>query len=352
MSGGIPAADVSDDVWPGLLSTVARERLTGLALAAVEDGELELTLRQTQELLERHKAAMWHALQLESRLVGIAEAFDAADVGMLVLKGPALAHDVYPDPSWRPFGDIDVLVRTRDWEKAADVLFDVGFSPKYPEPRPGFRARFGHTACHVDATGFELDLHRTLVAGPFGLWMDPDELFERTTAFVLGGREFRRLEDSSAFVHACLHACLGHRPPLLLPVRDVAQLVSGHDIDWTLMADWGSRWNLGVVIQHAIEMTTQLLGFDVPEPARDFLRSQTPPRRARRALEAYTGDRRLRGGIAISSLWAIHGLRSKAAYVRALALPDASFRRFRERKTGWASIVARWSKPGRWLVRR
>jgi hypothetical protein len=343
---------VAEPSWFGLLGTLTYERLTGLAVAAADAGQLQLPEGQSKQLLELHKEVMFHALRMESRLVELAASFDAAGVDMVVLKGSALAHSVYPDPSWRPFGDTDLLVRTRDWETAFALLAEAGFSPKFPEPRPGFRARFGHTACHVDDAGFELDLHRTLVAGPFGLWMDPEELFDHTAKFELGGSVLHRLDDSAAFVHACLHAALGHRPPLLMPVRDVAQLVSRPTLDWTLLADWASRWKVGVVIEHALTLAAEILGWEAPETAEELIRSQYPSRRARRALEAYTTDRRSRGGIAFASVPAIRGVRSKAAYVYALTFPNAEFLAFRENGTGARSMFTRWSKPGRWFARR
>jgi hypothetical protein len=182
--------------------------------------------------------------------------------------------------------------------------------------------------------------------------MDPEELFDHTAKFELGGSVLHRLDDSAAFVHACLHAALGHRPPLLMPVRDVAQLVSRPTLDWGLLADWASRWNVGVVIDHALTLAGEILGFQAPESAQELMRSHSPSRRARRALEAYTTDRRSRGGKALASITAIHGVRSKVAYVYALAVPNAEFMAFREHGTGAKSVFARWSKPGRWLVHR
>jgi hypothetical protein len=137
-----------------------------------------------------------------------------------------------------------------------------------------------------------------------------------------------------------------------MPVRDVAQLASRSTLDWGLLADWASRWNVGVVIDHALMLAGEILGFQAPESAQELIRSHSPSRRARRALEAYTTDRRSRGGKALASITAIHGVRSKVAYVYALAVPNAEFMAFREHGTGAKSVFARWSKPGRWLVHR
>src|SRR5437879_3101885 len=83
---------------------------------------------------------------------------------------------------------------------------ELGFTRPRPEPRPGFSERFGKAATHRGVDGLELDLHRTLVVGPFGLWLEPDELFEHAILFHLWGRELRRLDDTALVLHACLNA--------------------------------------------------------------------------------------------------------------------------------------------------
>jgi len=94
----------------------------------------------------------------------------------------------------------------------------------------------------------------------------------------------------------------------------------------------------------AIELPTEVAGF------RDGLGN--PPRRERRAVDAYTTERRSRGGKAVASVGAIRGLSAKAAYVRALVLPDPEFLAFREGSRGTEGIRARWAKPIKWLARR
>jgi Uncharacterised nucleotidyltransferase len=352
LQGPQPAMTVTEDEWRALVPSLSWQRLTGLAMAALEDDYLLLSGEQANQLVESQTGAMYHALDLERELLEVAAAFEAAGVEMTVLKGPALAHSVYPDPAWRPFGDIDVLVRTQDWQRACEVLVGCGFVARFPEPRPGFRARFGHTACHVNRAGLEFDLHRTLVAGPFGLWMDPDELFERTATFMLGDRLLRRLDDTAIFAHACIHASLGHRPPLLLPIRDVAQILTSGEVDWGRLDEWADRWRLRVVFRHALETAVQAIRCSLPPTAEAFLNGGSVGKRERRALEAYVTEKRLRGGKALTSLWAIRGITGKAAYARALVFPDRGFAEFRERKTGWASYLMRWRKPLGWLVRR
>jgi hypothetical protein len=345
-----PAVSISQEIWPPLLTTLYDQRLTGFAVAAVEAGSLTLSSGQAEDLLERYRDAMLQVLALERHLVTLSAALEDAGVELVLLKGSALAHTVYPDPSWRPFADLDFLVRGRDWQRACEVLAERGFRRGLPEPRARFDVRFGKAAELRGEDGLTIDLHRTLVVGPFGLWIDLDELFAGTTSFSLGGRSLRRLDDTSLFLHACIHASLGWWPPLLMPVRDVTQVASYAKVDWDLVAQRTRRWRLAAVVRHALETASETLGAAIPDEAKSVLAIE-PRRNERRALNAYITDHRGRGGTATSTMRAIPGLRAKAAYVRALLFPSRDFLAARQRN-GRASYLRRLAIPIRWLTGR
>jgi hypothetical protein len=271
-------------------------------------------------------------------------------VQFVVLKGPALAHTFYPDPSWRFFGDLDLLVRGDDWRRAVGILEGLGYRRKLPEPRAGFDEQFGKAAELRREKGIEVDLHRTLVIGPFGMWVEPNLLFEGTTNFQLWGRTLTRLNDSQLMLHACMHASLGWWPPLKVPVRDVAQVANYGQVDWDALADRAARWKLRAVVRHALQMASETLGVVLPDGA-GRAAAQSPTRMESRALLSYVNGRRDQGGTAIWTLRAIRGLRGKAAYLRALVLPD---RKFLAVRTGSSrgSYWHRWAVPIHWVFGR
>jgi hypothetical protein len=292
---------------------------------------------------------MLQVLALERHLVTLSEALEKARVQMILLKGSALAHTVYPDASWRPFADLDFLVRGKDFQLATEVLADMGFHRSLPEPRARFDVRFGKAAELNGPGGLMVDLHRTLVVGPFGLWIDLDELFSGTASLDVGGCSLRRLDDTSLFLHACIHASLGWWPPLLMPVRDVAQVATSAEVDWDLVAERTRRWRLAAVVRHALETASRVLGAGIPDEAKSVLAIE-PRRKERRALNAYITDRRGRGGTATSTIRAIPGLGAKAAYVRALLFPSRDFLAARQRN-GRPSYLRRLAIPIKWLAR-
>jgi hypothetical protein len=340
--------EVPWEAWRPFMASLDAQRLTGIALAAAESGALVLDEGQHEDLIAHHSEAMLWALAVERKLLSLGDRFADAGLEVVALKGPTMAHTIYPDPSWRPFGDLDLLVRTDDWRRATTLLRRMGFDRHLPEPRPGFDERFGKAAVHMNGDGIQVDLHRTLVLGPFGLWMDPTELFGRTEALSLGGREVQRLDDTALLLHACVHASLGWTPPRLLPLRDVAQAANAGRIDWDAFADLGTRWRLRAVVRHAFETTQATLATNLPAEAIHVARAQ-PRKGETRALASYIAGRRTRGGTAISTLRAIPGVRGKSLYIRALVFPSRSF--LDRRASGRGSYWRRWLVPLRWMAR-
>jgi Uncharacterised nucleotidyltransferase len=336
--------------WPWLRGRILGHRLTGLALEACERDVLRLPESSLTELRGLHRDAMALALRLEARLIEVAEALGRADVDVTVLKGPAVAHGYYPDPGWRPFSDLDLLVGADHWATTAETLARLGFERELPEPRAGFDVSFGKAVTwksgHVG-----IDLHRTLAAGPFGLWMRPGVLCEWREEFTLGAERFRRFDATGLLLHACVHASLGWRPPLLLPLRDVVQIASTTSIDWDRLRQWSERWRLNAVLQHAFKTASRSLNTPLPAQAQSLLDVPVGARELK-ALEAYTTNRRRRGGTALATIQAIPGLRMRARYARSLVLPDRAFLRARATEGERASYLRRWMTPANWLLGR
>jgi hypothetical protein len=343
---------VSGEDWYGFITEIRNDRLAGLAVAALDAAVLELREEWAEDLVARHRSDMTWVLGLEQKLFEVADAFERAGVEFVVLKGPALAHSIYPDPSWRPFSDLDLLVRTRDWRHACETLIARGCVRRLPEPRPGFDERFGKAAVHRTPENQEIDLHRTLVLGPFGLWINPDELFEHTRSFHVAGRRFTRLGDTEMLLHTCIHAALGQRVPFGQQLRDIRQVMSASAADGDALLDRATRWHLGGVVRRAFALNSHATGAAWPTELASVL-APRPSARESRLLTAYSSDRRRRGATALATLQAIPRLRAKLQYVFALTLPRRDFMAARANDDqGAGTYLARLRKPIYWLAGR
>jgi hypothetical protein len=337
-------APPDDDLagWHRVCEALERERLTGLASAALADGALVAPASVVERLHRSQTDALAACLALESLLLAVVERFAHHGIDVRVLKGPAIARVVYAEPELRTFGDIDLLVRGTDWDAAAELLVEGGSTARYREPRPGFTARFGKGRCIVAPSGLEVDLHRTFASGPFGLTIDADALMGSGREFRIDEHptELRCLDPEHMALHACVHAVLGSRVPRLSTLRDVAEIFGARcTVDLTRLLTVAKQWRLEAVVSRAITSTAATLTSTTPLALADWAAAYVPDRFERRALDAYVSSHRSYAAQAVAGVAALPTWRDKAAYSWALLRPSRAY--LGEREGGYRRRLAR-----------
>ena len=119
---------------------------------------------------------------------------------------------MYPDPQWRPYVDVDVLVPGERIGEAIAVLADLGYQRQSPELRRGFDQRFGKGTTLRKAAAATVDLHRTLIAGPYSFLIDADSLFVQPRSFQCAQDSLRTLNAEAQLVHCAVSADARRQP--------------------------------------------------------------------------------------------------------------------------------------------
>ena len=271
-----------------------------------------------------HARSAATCLALEAILCTLADELATEAIEFRVLKGPAVGRLDHRNVDERAFGDIDVLVRADDFARTARVLEPRRGMPPLRGAQTGLRPSLRQGAAFKMPGGYEIDLHRTIVAGPFGLTIDLDPLFAPSEVFQLAGRELRALGREERFLHACVHAVLGTQPPRLSALRDVAVLGLDPRLDDALVARRCLEWQLEAVVADAVRQTWRTLGLCSTSPTVDRALALRPSPRQRRRLALYQDTAHGSAPRALGALGAVSGWRNKLAYGRAIALPKRS----------------------------
>ena len=333
-SFGLPSSRRLDSLvvhrfaWTEFLAGCEENRVLGLLAEALRAGSCHLPDYQRESVESRCGWWLAHDLVVERQLLCVADVLRTAGIEFRVLKGVALANSVYRDPSLRLFGDIDLVVQSDHFLRAAEAItVALGAVRELPELRPGFDQRFGREIL-LRSDGIEVDLHRTLVDGPFGLWIPLDELFAEKRTFLLGGKELPRLGDPARFVHACMAAVLGDWPPRRIAQRDIAELLLGGERAGTLEAapvqELALRWKATAVVALAIRTTVTDLGLETGHPLIDWAQGHRPSAGDRLLLASYRG--RARGYTSQAfSVVALPSWRDRFDYVRAILRPSKAY---------------------------
>ncbi len=307
-----------------LLSVARMQRITGLLWAAVTDDALPVTDDQAQQCEQAHLEASAAALVLERLLVQTVTALERGGIPVRVLKGSAVAHLDYPDPSMRTFGDIDLLVPGKSFDDAVQTIGRLGHQRQYPEPRPGYDRRFTKGTSFRTADRLEIDLHRTFVMGPFGLRLSLERLWETSSSYELGGVTLQALAPEARFLHACYHAALGGTRPRLSPLRDVAQIALGHDLDLGTLHELIQVSGGEPVVSRAVRTAWYELALADVLAISAWADVLPEDDRARADLAVY-GTGSSYAAKSLAAVRAVPSLREKAAFLLALTLPQRSY---------------------------
>lgn len=319
-----PEVPLEEAAWRRLLVEIRGERITGLAWFAVKAGLLPATREQVDELEWMQVGSQSGCLVLERLLLDTVDRLSSAGLESRVLKGAAAAQLDYPDPTMRGFGDVDLIVRAGDFDAAVGILTGLGYRRSYPEPRPGFDRRFSKGASFRTQDDLEVDLHRTLTMGPFGVRLDLDALWQEHEKFDLAGRPIRALGPEARLLHACYHAVLGETVPRLSALRDAAQLALCRDLDLGRLHGLIRASRGEAVVATALRHVWQMFDIaDVTALSAWAHAYRADPREAA-DLAAY-GDGSSYTTKSLAALRSLPTVRDRTAFLFALLLPNAAY---------------------------
>ena len=251
---------------PYLLACLERVHLSDQVPGAVRD-----------RLTAIHRAnGMAHLLRLRA-LRGALAALDSAGIPAVVLKGMALAHLVYSEPTLRPMQDIDLWLPADQLEAGVDALRRAGlqFPRRTFEGRwtPGTAGRDDDRALEVPETPIFFELHGALPswAGfPTGFVAAG---WARATSVPLGDISARVLAPEDLLLHVALHLSRRHLfRSGLLGVVDLALLIERWEDRWQWTALVEDYRRLGIVQWMRLAFHVAQLLLDAPIPSEVFER--------------------------------------------------------------------------------
>ena len=164
-------------------------------------------------------------------------AFAAADIPVLLLKGAALMHLLYPRPELRPMADVDVLVSRSRLERAAGAARGCGF--RFAEAYASrFTGRHHHlpvaTASHAGFT-IALEIHDDAVSHDQAETLTLETLHDAPRRFSRGeGPDGFALGHTDMLRHLTRHAFEPAHRIRLIHLYDLWRYptIFGHEIDW------------------------------------------------------------------------------------------------------------------------
>ena len=274
-----PAATVEE--WSSLLTFLRANWMVPFAYRKI--GSLPQQCQPpaaiTDEMRQAFLLSVVRSLHMERQLQEIMEAFQEQSVRVLVLRGPALAFSLYPDPSMRASSDLDLLVMPKNVVQARGILEGLGYTcmaKRFEVARDFFREE-----CFIDQKNsgnkFPVDLHWVhWELHPFFKGSDKveiEDLFQRAWKVETPTLTFKTLHPVDYLIHSAIHLVMIHRMEMRLSWIYDAALLAQHlqvPADWQTLQERSIAWRARLPLERCLKMAQVWAGLELPDGFEDF----------------------------------------------------------------------------------
>lgn len=225
--------------WDGLPAQAEAHGLVPLLYSHLQVAGVAIPPAIKAELLGYYMQHA-HAARVRAQvLTDTLRCYRAAGIDVLVLKGAALAHLVYPQPLLRPMRDLDILVRAEDVYRAYNLLPGIGFAAP-PNPHHGLGPDHHHLAAIKrvsDGFSVSVEVHHALHLNERGDPLRYEAYAPTAQSFTVGGVTASTLGREETLWHIYRHAFampVIYEPLRLIWAADLISLVEA----WVDVMDW------------------------------------------------------------------------------------------------------------------
>ena len=192
--------------------------------------------------------AMWE-LRHRQLLVALFEALDAEAISCLVMKGTAVAYDLYDEPSTRSRGDTDLLVAKEDAANAQAILARLGYAGEaLGGVTPEFALQQTWTLNLPDGGSHSVDLHWQVMNAPtLANLLAVSDCFANARPLPRLSPLARTMDRVRLLIHTCLHRAMQSNAPYFVDGRayyEPDRLIWSHDVHLLATALGEDEWSL------------------------------------------------------------------------------------------------------------
>jgi len=236
---------------------------------------INIPKRTAASLMDQYHTTQKHNTQLYKELDILLEAFEENKIPTILLKGAYLARTVYPNPSSRPMGDIDILVNRENLDKAIGLIQHLGYIENSPELRPGLREitrAFEHAIEFRKDNVTKVELHWNLAAGDSDWWKAPD-LWAWSHTIPLPPQDNNvpqglTLDLPSSILYLCVHSALQHglAQTRLIWLYDLHLLIQNNEdrIDWNNLIEMSVELEWSYAVWAVLDSARSLFSTQIP----------------------------------------------------------------------------------------
>jgi hypothetical protein len=221
-------------------------------------------------LAETKRAAVENSqsvLHLTGRLLSLNKAFTENGIELAILKGVVLSQIAYGELSLRRAGDIDVLIRPRDFSKAKSLLEELGYVMVPPLTPTQLRS---HLDFHCEIQFMRddwftiVDLHWKLSPKSFCFDLDVEAVLSRLQSVEIAGTQIPTFGTEDLILYLCMHGAkhMWHRLEWISSLNEVVSSANG--IDWSALCNRAEQAHSSRMLGLGLRLTNQVFGTSIP----------------------------------------------------------------------------------------
>ncbi|MFA9558203.1 nucleotidyltransferase family protein [Evansella sp. AB-rgal1] len=155
--------------WEAFLKLSHDHRVFPLLHVAIQKQKnISLPTDVVKALRDSYVKNTMRMMELTAEVERVCKVFQQMNIQALLLKGPALAYQLYRNLSSRTSMDLDFLISIENLDKVTMILQDLGYEIAYESPRvlKDWRVNNHHTEFYHKEKKIEIELHWKLHSGP------------------------------------------------------------------------------------------------------------------------------------------------------------------------------------------
>jgi hypothetical protein len=259
--------------WSALLVLAEDHGILGLVaiqLRAFDESVVPSEVRQ--KLRDWSRLYTMFTLNLTAEMFRIFDAFAAAGVEALIVKGPVLSARCYGDPGLRQYGDLDLILRDADILRSTELMISLGYEPRVPPAAIQAKKIPGEYVFRQSSAKLLVEFHTELTFRYHPRPLPLESLFSRQVRVTIDAHEVPALSPEDELVLISIHGAK-HFWDQLSYVADVAAFLSKQDLDWARVRSAAEEVGGERMLNVGLRLAADVLGAVLPEDVAALVRS-------------------------------------------------------------------------------
>jgi hypothetical protein len=260
------APELTDDQWESVAAEALRQRVGPLTYRSTLGSSAPRHV--VEKLRDVYILHAFRNRKILSEVARITAGLRMREVPVMLLKGAALAADVYDDPALRPMADVDVLVPPDRLHAAAESIAASGYKPTDPRSIEQYVSWCHHISPYARDGVPKVEIHWTIERPNTRFAIDLDGLWRRARRVRIDGEVVSAPAPEDMVLHLALHTSYHHSfsRAALKTLCDICAVIgtAGDRFDWRSFVAIANAAGAGPYIYCTLRLAAALLGCPVP----------------------------------------------------------------------------------------